>query len=363
MRIAANSANLVATNAQRFSCTAMTTRADVGFPQCCRSVIITSSWQTEPAIRVGVCPSVFCSNTFARVTRAAYVRRMTRRAEARIRAGFVTVSRDKPRTMNTQASRVIKKLSFGQQRCRYTMTTQTKTFGMTIHAQLPLRRGTNSVFAHEISSVNQVVVGTNAFVAQIDMAGIATILGEVFFMRVATAAGGHAGAEDVGAVGDIDVTAHAIAWGARDVCSVLETQMLSSHFGAVAGLGQTVAAVAFVFVVRFFMTIEAILCRGQMQRSFVTGRCGAGMTAAAMNSFDDVRAVFEGSSSGWSKSQNGCASGRKEEARAEEERCRFGFHGPLHVWARRTIPCKEAVVVGEALASRALDISQYGTGV
>lgn len=264
--------------------------------------------------------------------------------------------------MNAETCRIVEKHSFRQERRRYAMTTQARSFGVTIHAQLLLRRRAHSMLAHEVSGVNQVVVGTNTFVLQVDVAGIAAILGEVFFMGVATSAGRHFGTKNVAAAGDIDVTADAIARGSRSMSTMFESQMFPGHFRSAPSLSQAVATIAIAIVMRFFMTIEAILGRRDMQWSFVSRSGGSGVAFAAMNAFEHVRTVFEGASFGRANAQNGCARSRKEQTRAQEERRCFGFHGPLHVWLRRASARTAAVFVGDAFASTAPDNSQNGRG-
>lgn len=233
--------------------------------------------------------------------------------------------------MHAEARRIIEKHSFRQEGCRYAMTTQTKSFGMTIHAQLLLRCRTHAMFTHEIARVNQMVVGTHAFFTKIDVTRIAAILSEVFFMRVTTAAGSHFGAKDFAAAGDIDVAAYAITGSSRGMGAMFESEMFPCHFGTTSSLRQTVATIAISIIMRFFMTIDAILGRGHVQWPFFASSGSSRVATTAMNPFEHVGAMFENASFRRTNSQNGCASGRKKESRAQEERRCFRLHGPLHV--------------------------------
>jgi hypothetical protein len=93
--------------------------------------------------------------------------------------------------------------------------------------------------------------------------------------------------------------------------AVFETQVCARHFGALLCLGQSMAPAAFPIVVRFFMTIEAILGRRQMQRTFFARGCSTRMTTSAMNSLEHMCAMLECASSRWSDAQNGRTRGRK----------------------------------------------------
>lgn len=362
MRISTDGADFVATHAERFARAAVTCCANIRLAPCRRAVVIARFRRTEPTSRVRVRLAVCRGNALARVARAAHARRMTCRAQSGIRSRFFSMAGGESGAMNAETCRIVEKHSFRQERRRYAMTTQARSFGVTIHAQLLLRRRAHSMLAHEVSGVNQVVVGTNTFVLQVDVAGIAAILGEVFFMGVATSAGRHFGTKNVAAAGDIDVTADAIARGSRSMSTMFESQMFPGHFRSAPSLSQAVATIAIAIVMRFFMTIEAILGRRDMQWSFVSRSGGSGVAFAAMNAFEHVRTVFEGASFGRANAQNGCARSRKEQTRAQEERRCFGFHGPLHVWLRRASARTAAVFVGDAFASTAPDNSQNGRG-
>lgn len=362
VRISPDGADFVATHAQRFARTAVTCRANIRLAPSRRAVVITRFRRTEPTLGMRIRLAVCRGNTLTCMARTAHARRMTRRAQSGIRSRFFAVARGESGAMNAETRRIVEKHSFRQERRRYAMTTQAGSFGMAIHAQLLLRRRTNSMLAHEIPRMNQMVVGTNPFVLKVDVTGVAAILGEVFFMGVAASASRHFGAEDFAAAGDIDMAADAIAGRSRGMGAMFESQMFPGHLRTAASLGQAVTTIAIAIVVGFFMTIDAILGRREMQRSFVSRSGGSGVAFAAMNSFEHVRTVFEGASFGRTNAQNGCAGRRKEQARTQQERRRFGFHGPLHVWLRRASARTAAVFVGDALASTAPDNSQNGRG-
>ena len=322
MRGSTDSAYFMTSNAQGFARPAVTTCTDFGFSKCSRSVIIACIARAEPASRVWIRAPVFRGNTFARVTTAANTRRMTSRAQSWIRARFFAMARRESRAMYTHTCWIVKKDSFWQKRGRCTMTTQARSFRMTIHAKLPLRRRANSVFSYEITGMNKMVVRTNALVTQIHMARITSILCEFFFVRMAASAGRHSRSQDFGTIGDIHVTSHAIAVHPWHMRSMFEPQKRSRHFGALFGLRQSMTTAAFMIVVRFFMTIEAILCGRQMQRPFFACRCSASVTTTAMNSFEHVRSMLECASARRSNAENGRASSREKQRSAKQERRR-----------------------------------------
>jgi hypothetical protein len=163
------------------------------------------------------------------------------------------------------------------------MTAQARTLGMAIHAELPLRSGAHAMFTHEIARVNEMIVRTNTFIAQVHMTRIASILRELAFMGVAASARCHPRSENIGSVGNVHMTSHAITVEPRDMCSVLEAQMRSGDFCALFGMGQAMTTAAFAIVMGFFMTIDAILFGGQVQGALFPRSGNSRMATIAMN--------------------------------------------------------------------------------
>lgn len=142
-------------------------------------------------MRIGF--TVFRANPFPCVARAARIRGVTGRAKPRIGASFVAMPSGKTCSVYAEAHGIIKKHLLGENCSRHSMTSQTRSFGMTIHAKLPLGSSPHTMFAHEVPRMNEMIVGTNSFVAQIHMTRIATIIfGQLIGMKVTTSAGGHA---------------------------------------------------------------------------------------------------------------------------------------------------------------------------
>lgn len=232
--------------------------------------------------------------------------------------------------MHPEAHRIVEKEALWQNRSRHAMTAQARSLGMAIHAELSLRGRSYAVFPDEIARVNEVIVRTNAFVAQVHMTRIATILRELVFVRVTASAGCHTRPQNFGAARDVHVASHAIASNPGHMSTVLESQVRARHFGASSGMRQSVTIATFSIVVRFLVASHAISSRRQVQGAFFAGRRNSDVATIAMNPLERMRTMLEGSASRWSNAQNGRACGREQETCAQEQRRLRGFHGPPH---------------------------------
>jgi hypothetical protein len=81
------------------------------------------------------------------------------------------------------------------------------------------------------------VVGLGAFVAKVDVAGVARIARKLVTVNVAAPTDGHAGAQDVGTALDIHVAAHAVTVNARKMAQVGKPQLLAGPHGALTSAG------------------------------------------------------------------------------------------------------------------------------
>ena len=226
------------------------------------------------------------------VTARAAIRRVTRRACARLGTGLERVARLEAGAMDRRREWIFEVRGCRQNRHGLAVTLGAELIAVTRSAQIARRRSARAVLAQPIAFVREMRLGQRRRVFEPVMARVAFARVARGIVIVAAKAGRHRRTQMLIAFGNADVTAHAIALARRCVLRVIEHEVRARVGELADRVRGGVTVEARMRVVRFCVARRARRRVGEMQRAAVVA-IEPGMTRRAWHAGDGMRAMRE----------------------------------------------------------------------
>ncbi len=256
-------------------------------------------------------------------------------AHAGIGARFFRMTREKPCAVEARKVHVVER-ELGRER-RYGALPVARcalAFGVASRAEVAGARRPRSVLSQPVAVVHHVIVGRLALRGQIDMAAVTVSQCPLVPVPMAPEAEGHLGQDGVGAgLGDLDVTAHAVAMRLGHVPGVLEAQLRARELDGFAHVGLGVAPEAGPVVVRLFVAAPADRLIRDVERAPFDRGLNARVALDAVDSVKHVSPVLEGMA-GRARSQAQDPGAGRRKDRERRQRVEAGSHGSPELGVR-----------------------------
>jgi hypothetical protein len=285
----------MASDAKLLARATMTAGAGRGIDSRLQTVISAAGACRDPAGRMGAAGCRSGGDVPAFMTIDAGLLAVAGRTEPRVGARLVGMTREEPGAVEARQAGIVE-CETGGQRGHHADSVAGGAGALAVAARAEVARArcSNTMLAHEVTVVHEVILGERPFVRQIDVTAVAVAQRPLVAVLMAAEARRHRRQQRLGSsLGHFGVTAHTIAVRGRDVIAMREAKVRLRELDARPNERLTVAAFAGVLVVWPRVAPPARCVGREVRRALVACSRDADMTFQAVDSAIDVRPVLE----------------------------------------------------------------------